>query len=45
MFEEAARRLGLTRQTLLIWVHKKKIKSRKEGKERFVAISEVERFQ
>lgn len=43
--QDAARVLGLTRQTIHEWVRDERIKSKKMGKARLIPISEVQRFQ
>lgn len=43
--QEAAKRLGLTRETVHRWIKVKKLSSKKPGKQRIIPLSEVEKFQ
>jgi len=43
--QDAAKILGLARETLHRWVKEKKIKAEKRGKWRFVLISDIAKFQ
>lgn len=41
--KEAAHRLGMSYRSLSSWIREKKIESMKPGKERFIAVVELER--
>ena len=43
--QEAARILNLSYRALWEWVKRRKIKSHKPGKERFIALTEIARIQ